>query len=291
MIYRFSSLTHMYSSASLFENICLLYHISGIFFLLISFYFKTINKWSLHGKNLFITIEEDERGHTYKFYTLIKKIDDIIISKAYFSHFYIVGLIVNSFLLFQDFIEYSKNERNGFYYISLTNVTLQIHLIRRLLEQLFVVRTTSKSFMHIISYFLGISFYVVTPFSLRHNDRIKYSLLTLFSLTLFVCGNLMQCDSHVRLARLRPQGGKKSDILYKIPYGGLFYFISCPHYFSEILIYFSFLTLNLNFMSSLNFTMVFLILIKNGIQTHKWYLKTLPSAYPNKNMYLKVKYI
>ncbi|EWC86308.1 hypothetical protein PFNF54_05038 [Plasmodium falciparum NF54] len=75
-------------------------------------------------------------------------------------------------------------------------------------------------------------------------------------------------------------GIKKSDTFYKVPYGGFFHFVSCPHYFAEILIYFS----------SLNFLLVSLILIKNGILTHEWYLKVLADTYP-KNRKIIFPYI
>ncbi|CRH01366.1 polyprenol reductase, putative [Plasmodium relictum] len=272
---------HFYSKHIYFLKVLIFfYHAIVIFFLLISFYFKSISQWALHGKNLFIKLEKEERGKSSKIYKLKKKIDTIIVPKIYFLHFYIIGLVINSILVIQDFHQNYKNERNAFDFISVTNIIFEVHLLRRLLEQLFVVRTTSNSFMHIFSYLLGISFYVVTPFSLYNSDKNEYSLLNLFSIILFIFGNLIQFDSHSRLAKLRPKDTKKNDIMYKVPYGGFFYFVSCPHYFAEILIYLSFLILNTNFINLLNFVMVSLILIINGLKTHNWYFKILEDTYP-----------
>ncbi|VWU48532.1 polyprenol reductase, putative [Hepatocystis sp. ex Piliocolobus tephrosceles] len=271
----------MYSNRiHIIEVVCLFYYIIGIFFLLLSFYSKTLSGWSLHGKNLFIRLEKDESEKSYKLYTLKKKIDNTLIPKAYFFHFYIVGLIVNFFVLLQDFNENYNIEQNVYQILSSTSCLLQIHLFRRLLEQLFVIRTTKKSFMNICSYLLGISFYVITPISL-HSDNVKrINSVNLFALIIFITGNILQYDSHVRLSKLRSKDLKEGDDLYKVPYGGFFNFVSCPHYLAEILIYFSFFIWNWNIISSLNFVFVLLGLIKNGIQTHTWYLKVLGDAYP-----------
>ncbi|SCM07686.1 polyprenol reductase, putative [Plasmodium chabaudi chabaudi] len=265
---------------TLLKVICILYYVIGILILLISFFSKTITNWSLHGKNMFIKLEQDEEKYSCMIHRLKKWFDDIIISKKYFSHFYFVGLIINSAILLQDINEASRNNYNAYEHISKTNIMFEIHLLRRLLEQIFVVKTTSKSFMHILSYCLGVSFYLVTPFSLHNKNIHKITVLKLLSIILFIIGNLIQYDSHVRLAKLRSKALKNNESPYKVPYGGLFDFVSCPHYFSEILIYFSFFLSNLDIICILNCLMVLLILIKNGIQTHRWYLKTMQDTYP-----------
>ncbi|KNC36555.1 hypothetical protein PFLG_01902 [Plasmodium falciparum RAJ116] len=175
-----------------------LYYVIDIFLLFLTFYFKSLNKWALHGKNLFLKIEKDEEPYNTKLYKFKSIFDNFIISKTYFSHFYIIGLLINSIIVFQDFQYKLKNQQNVYYHICLTNLIFEIHLLRRFFEQLFLF------------------------------------------------------DSHLRLARLRPKGIKKSDTFYKVPYGGFFHFVSCPHYFAEILIYFSFFLLNKNITCFIN---------------------------------------
>ncbi|KJP88418.1 hypothetical protein AK88_01870 [Plasmodium fragile] len=247
--------------------ICTVYYTIGCFVLLLSFHVKSINEWSLHGKNLYIKVEKGEthgeKTHS-TFSKLRRKIDQMTISKKHFAHFYVIGLVVNSVLLICDLRQRGGSEQTVLHCMSITNVLLQVQLIRRLLEQLFVVRTTPKSVMHVFSYLLGVTFYLVTPYSLHNNEKREYTTVGLIPVVMFLLGTLIQYDSHVRLAKLRPKGPKNLDSPYKVPHGGLFYFVSCPHYFAEILIYLSFLLLNWNFISLLSCTFVCLILIKTG---------------------------
>ncbi|CAA9989587.1 polyprenol reductase, putative [Plasmodium knowlesi strain H] len=278
-----SSLVQAMEEEGILKIICKVYYTVGCFVLLLSFHFKSINEWSLHGKNLYIKVEKgDADGEKWNstFSKLRGKINHMTISKKHFSHFYVIGLVVNSALLICDLSQHAVSEQTVHHCISITNVLLHVQLLRRLFEQLFIVRTTPKSVMHVFSYLLGVTFYLVTPYSLQNNDKREYTLVGLLPVVVFLLGTLIQYDSHVRLAKLRPKGERKLDSPYKVPHGGLFYFVSCPHYFAEILIYLSFLLLNWNFISLLSFTFVFLVLIKNGLQTHKWYLRTAREAYP-----------
>ncbi|ETW33676.1 hypothetical protein PFTANZ_05539, partial [Plasmodium falciparum Tanzania (2000708)] len=130
-----------------------LYYVIDIFLLFLTFYFKSLNKWALHGKNLFLKIEKDEEPYNTKLYKF----------KIY-------------------------------YHICLTNLIFEIHLLRRFFEQLFLVRTTTKSFMHIFSYLLGISFYIITPFSLYNKEKINYNWSIISPLLLFIIGNIIQAQ-------------------------------------------------------------------------------------------------
>ncbi|CAG9473772.1 polyprenol reductase, putative [Plasmodium vivax] len=278
-----SSLVHALGEEGILKLICTAYYTVGCFALLLSFHFKFINEWSLHGKNLYIKVEKGETEGKKTLSAISKlrgKIDHMTISKKHFAHFYVVGLVVNSVLLICDLSQRAESKQTALHCISITNVLLQVQLVRRLLEQLLIVRTTPKSVMHVFSYLLGVTFYIVTPYSLHKNDKREYTTVGLLPVVVFLLGTLIQYDSHVRLAKLRPKDAKKLDNPYKVPHGGLFYFVSCPHYFAEILIYLSFLLLNWNFISLLSCTFVCLVLIKNGLQTHKWYLRTVREAYP-----------
>jgi 3-oxo-5-alpha-steroid 4-dehydrogenase 3 len=57
---------------------------------------------------------------------------------------------------------------------------------------------------------------------------------------IFLAGNLLQLQSHWILGGLQHAGSKPGDPTvgpYRIPRGGAFELVSCPHYLAEILIY------------------------------------------------------
>jgi len=82
--------------------------------------------------------------------------------------------------------------------------------------------------------------------------------LLLQGIAIFLAGNVLQYHSHALLANLTTtRGGKinKSSSAppkYRIPRGGAFELVSCPHYFAEIVIY------------------VGLALILTGVNTKPW---------------------
>jgi len=72
---------------------------------------------------------------------------------------------------------------------------------------------------------------------------------------------------------------KRSGNGYKIPFGGLFKFVSCPNFFGEIISWLGFfiVTLSLPAFSFLVWTLV--NLLTRALDHHKWYLKEF-SDYP-----------
>ncbi|RMZ53565.1 hypothetical protein APUTEX25_003387 [Auxenochlorella protothecoides] len=141
---------------------------------------------------------------------------------------------------------------------------LEVHLVRRYLETVLIMQYPPNARMHGIAYLYGISYYLVVPATLvplallqRLADGGLESLLgrgammgalpsaleaTLARLSAlqwlgvlaFVAGNLLQLHSHRLLANL--SRGTQSGT-YRIPRGGLFELVSCPHYLAEIVIY------------------------------------------------------
>lgn len=59
----------------------------------------------------------------------------------------------------------------------------------------------------------------------------------------FLAANYVQYDAHRRLARLRrcpdaqPAAPDRTTGAYFVPHGGLFDYVSCPHYLAETVIY------------------------------------------------------
>ncbi|XP_054163761.1 polyprenol reductase-like [Oppia nitens] len=101
---------------------------------------------------------------------------------------------------------------------------------------------------------------------------------------LFLIANLIQFKSHSILANLRKdRNGRVVTFQHSIPRGSLFELVSCPHYFAEIVVYFS-LAVVLAFQSP-NWWLVFAFVTTNqlivGLFNHYWYLKRFPD-YPSK---------
>ena len=64
---------------------------------------------------------------------------------------------------------------------------------------------------------------------------------------MFLAGNVLQLHSHAVLSRLAGRSTPSrapSKPRYRIPRGGAFHLVSCPHYFAEIVIYFGLALLN-----------------------------------------------
>ena len=74
------------------------------------------------------------------------------------------------------------------------------------------------------------------------------------------------------LIKLRPAKGNG----YKIPYGGLFKYVSCPNFFGEIISWagFALVAFNLPALSFLIWTLI--NLSTRALDHHRWYLKEFP---------------
>lgn len=86
---------------------------------------------------------------------------------------------------------------------------------------------------------------------------------------MFVVGIIGNLYHHILLAKLRNEDGKKE---YKIPKGGLFDIIICPHYLFEILVFWSFFLISQT-IYSFSFAMgTMFYLIGRSYATRSWYL-------------------
>ena len=99
----------------------------------------------------------------------------------------------------------------------------------------------------------------------------------IIGLAVFLIGYFINKQSDTILRQLK----KGSDGSYSIPHGGLFKYISCPHYFGEILEWtgWAILTWSLPGLAFAVFT--FANLAPRAIAHHKWYKDTFPE-YPSK---------
>ena len=98
-------------------------------------------------------------------------------------------------------------------------------------------------------------------------------------LIIYICGFTINVRSDAILRNLRSKNQTADEPRYKIPYGGLFKYVTCPQYFGEILSFlgFTLMTWGLGFVYILAVTA--LNLIPRAKDTHKWYHKQFPD-YP-----------
>lgn len=126
-------------------------------------------------------------------------------------------------------------------------------------------------------------------------DSARYmpsNLQITLAVIVFLVASITQFQTHTILANLRKNKPKSSKNQHYIPYGGLFQYISCPHYFSEILIYLSFSLLVGASHIPFNLIVVLTILdqIFCGIVCHKWYVDNFRGKYP-KNRKILVPFL
>jgi steroid 5-alpha reductase family enzyme len=89
---------------------------------------------------------------------------------------------------------------------------------------------------------------------------------------LFFTGFIINKYHDMILIKLRPSSGNG----YKIPYGGLFKYVSCPNFFGEIISWtgFALVAFNLPALSFLVWTLI--NLSTRALDHHRWYIKEFP---------------
>ncbi|KAA0708704.1 Polyprenol reductase [Triplophysa tibetana] len=132
--------------------------------------------------------------------------------------------------------------------VLLIQVLLWIHSLRRLLECLFI-SVFSNGVIHVVQYAFGLAYYVLlglTVLCINPSSPGVKSAALFYQLTwhhvigtlLFVWASLLQHRSLSLLANLRTDHcGKVETLAHKMPQGGWFERVSCPHYLAELLIY------------------------------------------------------
>ncbi|KAM8888215.1 polyprenal reductase isoform 2-T2 [Synchiropus picturatus] len=186
------------------------------------------------------------------------------VPKRWFWHFYFVSVVWNGCLLVLTF----HNQSYPKWLSSLCNVLgstpnanthslstflvqflIWIHSLRRLLECL-VVSVFSHGSMHMAQYLFGVGYYIILGLTVLSSDQQTKgggpmpSLLHWYhviGIVLFVVASWLQHQCMVLLAGLRTgKSGLVETLAHKVPHGGLFDWVSCPHYLAELLIYTSF---------------------------------------------------
>lgn len=190
---------------------------------------------------------------------------------------YVVGLLVLTFVNFLVFIYHIGSATYWTW-----SLLFGFQLSRRFYECLYVHKFSEKWGM-LIQLPAAWWFYIQVIFSmsssLLSDPPQELSLPLLFiSLLLFFLGSFLQHDSHLILAASRSGDSTKNE--YVIPTGGLFKYLSTPHYFAEILIYSGLTALVPSLIQS--WLILFFVILNLGYTshyTHKWYQSNFKS-YP-----------
>lgn len=233
---------------------------------------------------------------------------DWAVPQAWFLHFYVVGSCCNAVVLLAYCL--SSSPSNTSTHVPLLALLMQLHLVRRALETKLVMHYPRGAVMHGIAYVFGMSYYMVVPLSLLpsswyHQQQWRQlaplqqlraltqqhlaglaapgalPALQLMGAAVFLAGNLLQCVSHFQLAALsRGSKSGSEETAYKIPTGGLFELVSCPHYLAEVVIYCGLvLATGGQLLPLLMLVWVAVNLVLAAGATHKWYRRRF-KAYP-----------
>lgn len=198
-------------------------------------------------------------------------LSDVFVPQKWFAHFYMAGCVCNALVL--NWVYQSSHQTLS---ACLPICCFQIHLTRRLLETMFMMKYPKEARMHVIAYLFGLTYYIVVP--LTYGTVLSHFSSTVYIGTaIFLIGNVIQWHSHYVLSLLSTKGRGR----YIIPREGLFNLVSCPHYFGEIVIYLGLAIMMLNGPLRVWYPFVWVVvnLTLAAKMTHTWYLvhfKTYP---------------
>uniref|UniRef100_A0A3Q2Z1W3 Polyprenal reductase n=1 Tax=Hippocampus comes TaxID=109280 RepID=A0A3Q2Z1W3_HIPCM len=222
------------------------------------------------------------------------------VPKRWFWHFYATSLVWNGLLL--AFIPVDVQIAREVCFGSscmlllahidphVSTVLLQLlllsHSLRRLAECL-CVSVFSDGVIHLLQYVFGLAYYLLLGFTALCSDPSGPLLSQLewchvAGIALFIPASLLQHQSMVLLAGLRiGKSGRVETLTHRMPKGGCFELVSCPHYLAELLIYVS-LSLVAGSLSLTWWLVVLYVLFNQALAAllcHEHYIDKYPS-YP-----------
>jgi hypothetical protein len=117
-------------------------------------------------------------------------------------------------------------------------------------------------------------------------DQYEWSLQFWIGMTVTVTGFVIGYTSDRTLLGLKKQaprrGGGGSGGVYRIPHGGLFEYVSCPHFLGEIVEWMGFCIACQGSLASLSFWVWTMAnLVPRAMGTHQWYQRKFPEEYPS----------
>ncbi|XP_065867420.1 polyprenol reductase 2 [Euphorbia lathyris] len=274
------------------------------------------------------------------------------VPQRFFSHFYVVAVVWTTFLLLTTWMYAYRTASfisETFFYSNISSyfaggsnifsfhgsrlnpqqnrysvwlsvfllLLMEVQVLRRLLENLYVFHYSPSARMHIFGYFTGIFFYIAAPLSLccscapevfkfgvnevaefivegKHamddiefnwwnfvNPLMKLGWWQWFGAAIFLWGSIHQNLCHNILGSLRENGRKIDE--YVIPHGDWFEIVSSPHYLAEIIIYGGMVFASRG--EDLTIWLLFAFVVANlglaAAETHRWYVDKF-EIYPSK---------
>ena len=155
-----------------------------------------------------------------------------------------------------------------------------LHYIHRVLIFPLQIRTARKKIpllivllafiFNIINGFLNGYWFV--HFAPDYSSGVMINLRLIAGVIIFFSGFAINKYHDAILIKLRPASGDG----YKIPYGGLFKYVSCPNFFGEIISWagYALVAYNLPALSFLIWTLI--NLSTRALDHHRWYIKEFP---------------
>lgn len=236
------------------------------------------------------------------------QVPTIEVPKSWFKHFYVYSSILTVFTLsfmilrldipelfhqFMDLVAGTDRQTTVSYTHSLFAMSLlTVQCCRRFYDTHYVSIFGKNCKMNIAHYIIGICHYTgataailaEAPLRSISRERVNVNLISTAQWTaaiLFLWACYQQHAATVILANLRKnKDGKVVSQEHKIPYGGLFQYLSSPHFTAEILMYFA---LAIILWGNTTWLYVFMWVFCNQTETsllsHWWYLEKFPE-YP-----------
>ncbi|XVF30745.1 hypothetical protein REPUB_Repub16aG0085000 [Reevesia pubescens] len=169
---------------------------------------------------------------------------------------------VSSFVIFPD---------EGFRFLLLKSA-ISIHFFKRVFESIFVHKYSSE--MALDTMIAILTSYFTSSALMIFNQHLTMGVpepaidLKYPGILLFLVGITGNFYHHYLLSKLRSKGGKE----YKIPKGGLFDIVICPHYLFEVLEFWGFAFISQTLHSCLYALGTSFYLLGRSYATRKWYL-------------------
>ncbi|MBN2549425.1 MAG: hypothetical protein JXB15_09725 [Anaerolineales bacterium] len=154
-------------------------------------------------------------------------------------------------------------------------LTIEAHFVKRCLEVLFIHRYSGEIEVRSV-YAIAIFYCFITGYAAYlHNQTIaQVDALFELGIGLFVAGELINFWHHKLLADLR-----KGNTKYRIPQGGLFALVSCPHYLGELTAWLGLALMSRHLFLAIVFIGMTIYLVERALRTQTWYHRQFPN-YP-----------